>query len=69
MTLFKRSLELQQQLRGQLDGLAGAADASAILKQSAKLDSIAAQISKLGTEVAKMKAKAQETDPDKKVGT
>lgn len=68
MTLFKRSLELQQQLRGQLDGLAEPSDASATLEQSATLDGIAAQISKLGTEVAKMKAKAQETDPDKKVG-
>lgn len=67
MTLFKRSLDLQQQLRSQLDGLAAPAEGPAALEQSAALDGVAEAVQRLGVDVAKMKAKAQEPDPDKKV--
>lgn len=67
MTLFKRSAKLQQQLRGQLDGLAAPAEGLAALEQLVALDGIAAELQRLGADSSKMKAKAQETDPDKKV--
>lgn len=67
MTLFKRSLELQQQLRRQLDGVAAPAGGPEALEQSAALDGISVELQRLGGDVAKMKAKAQETDPAKKV--
>ena len=67
MTLYKRSLQLQQELRQQLAAAAAPAEGPAALTQRGELQALLELATGLSADVAKMKAKAQETDPDKQV--
>ncbi len=67
MTLYKRSAELLQQLKDQLGSLPTAAEGTAALQQEQAVADVAASADALAADVAKMKAKADERDPDKQV--
>ena len=67
MTLYRRSLELQQELRQQLAAAAEPTEGPAVLTQRGELQALLDSAMGLSADVQKMKAKAQETNPDKQV--